>query len=310
MLQEELKKLNKYKIITLIGCVGFIVLCSFIFIRIMILCGDKSYIKLALVLFLTSFLIPIFLYKKFMAKTEEIFAPYVLSNFPNWKLIVSRKDKANTEKQWPQYILPFKSLLSSLVIPSNYRGTLHITDAFQNESGNQKIIQVRYEDEGSSRGEKPAFNATLVIRETNKNVNATTCFKNNCYPHGTPGRIMKEKYNSELPKIELPAAKAAKFDVYGNKENISEKLATPELFSALHTIQEQLDLPYVKSVFYKQYVIFVLRHKEQDWRSYGTFFVRLPVFAGIKPDLLQKAVANFFVLTDLADKAPDFTKNI
>ena len=307
MLQNELKKLNKYKLLTWLSSIVFIILCSAVFIRILMIIDERTSVKLIIICYLAAFLVPIFVFKLFWAKTEEIVVPYVLSKFPNWKLIISRKDKINASKQCPANIMPFKKILDSMVIPSTYRGTMYITDAFQNEDGKQQIIQINYENEGSR---KPPFNATLIVAETEKTVKSITGFKNNCYPHGTPDKIMREKSNSDLPKIELPSAEEAKLDVYGNNEDICKKLATQELFSTIHSLQEQLKLPYIKTIFYKKYVIFILRHKRKDWQTYETFFIKLPVFTGVKPQLMEEGVANFSLLTDLANKAQEFTKNI
>ena len=187
--------------------------------------------------------------------------------------------------------------------------------SYDNDTLNKTITQIQYLDasKGSNKNNrKPMFQffAGMITVRNSKNLNSITCFQTNNYPEGTDNDIINEHSELQLPKIELGEAYQYNIDIYSDNQSVAEKLATTELFSVMQSIKQQFNLYYVKAVFYNDYIIFVLRHNGWGFLKYPTFSIKIPIFQNIDYPLLEQAVNNFKLLTDLANQAPEFTKNI
>ena len=262
----------------------------------------------------------------FIRKVEKILVPYVLSQCPDWKMIVSvRKNiQFNKKDQWNTELIPPKEIMLSAILPiyivpivnvSFFDSlTLSLKNAFScdNDSLTKAITQIQYISKAERRRGEPLlqFYAGIITIKNSKNLGSITYFQTNNYPNGTDKNIIKEKSELELPKIELAEANQHDIDVYSNDKNVAEKLATPELFSTIQNIKQQFNSYYVKAVFYNDYIIFVLRNDRWGFLKYPTFSIQIPLFKNIDYPLLEQAVNNFKLLTDLANQAPEFTKNI
>ena len=300
---EELKKLNNYKTLIVIGYIVFLLLCIFFYIKYFSSC-DRFCHQISLFCAIIIIILPIFLFTYFLSKAEGIFIPYVTSAFPDWKMIIKRGNKVKTNKSWPQEALPSKEFVYSEILPANCNEMLYVTDAFQTSDNKQTITQIMHVDTDT----KESFYATLIVVKMPENLNSITCFKTTNYPKGIRKKVCLEKSKLDLPKIELPAA--AQFDICGNNPSIAEKLAKQEFLSSVLNLKERLGLTYVKVLFHDDIIVFVLRQKDFDILNYRTFFIKIPVLKNIDKQLLDQAVNNFRLLTEVANKAADFTKNL
>lgn len=308
---KELKKLNNGKIKTILLCI----ICFIAWIIFYYLAGfsglipDKFYTQVMIVSStLLLIVLPIFLCFNFLSGIQKNLVPYVLSNFPDWKLAIPRQF-TKRRGPWNAEILPPQEFVFSSILPG-YNAMFHLTDAFSSEDTLKSISQIQYAEISKRVDKKPIYISTLINVKTSKDLQSTTHFKTNNYPQKTNKDIIQEKHKIELPKIELSNAKENNIDVYSDNQTIAEKLATPELFSAMQNIKEQLNLPYVEAIFHDDKIIFVLRHKGYNMLDYQGFFIHIPLFKSIDYPLIEQAINNFKTLTDLANQAPKFTENV
>ena len=311
MLPEELKKLNNYKTITFVGCIFLLIAITAWLFNISSSIQDKFFKQIALAIFLIPLiLVPIGFKMFFISKVGDVFIPYVLSQFKDWKLVFSRTETTRIDKTWPLEVLPPKDIATSLIFPIGFFSTPFLLDSFQSSDEKKAIslIKFNYSEKlfsfsNNRHNKNHTSYMTLITVKTFKNLHSTTTFKT--YESDNFDQYLKSK----LPEIDLPSADSADIEVTGNDINIAEKLATPELFSTLQTLKEEFDLHFAKAVFYDNLIIFALKHQEYTSFKYETFFIKLPIFKDIDFSLLKQAAVNFKVLTDLANNAQDFTKN-
>lgn len=320
---QELKKLNREK--NKIFIYPTVILIIFISLLVYKVINIKPDLILAILL-LIMVVLPLFMSYFFIRKAEKILVPYILSQCPDWKMIVSvsKNMKFTKKEQWNTELIPPKEIMLSSILPiyivpivnvSFFDSlTLSLKNAFSydNDSLTKAITQIQYISKAERRRGEPLlqFYAGIIAIKNSKNLSSITYFQTNNYPNGTDKNIIKEKSELELPKIELAEAHQHNIDVYSNNKSIAEKLATPELFSIIQNIKQQFNSYYVKAVFYNDYIIFVLRNDRWGFLKYPTFAIKIPLFKNIDYPLLEQAVNNFKTLTDLANQAPEFTKNI
>ena len=321
---QDLQELNKHRrkftifVMLSIICTIAFVLC-FIFANRIPKVG--LFIALLIIASLVSFIISMFA----LNKVDSSLLAYVLSQFPGWEKFRGIHDK---KKKFMNELVARKVLFST-VFPeyhNKYREDDEPTyeAIFTNNENNltKLITEVEYceYERREHRNKKTGktedkyittaqFNADIIIVKNTKNINSITYFQTNNYPEKTDKKIMEEKSKSELSKIELTNASENNIDVYGNNPLIAEKLATKELCFALQNIKEQFKSYYVKIVFYNDIIIVVLRHED---RFSGSFplLIKIPWFKSIDYPLIEQAVNNFKMFTDIANQAPEFTKNI
>lgn len=85
-------------------------------------------------------------------------------------------------------------------------------------------------------------------------------------------------------------------------------MLTPELAEILKKLKKQFKVEYAKVVFYNEYIIFVLRSFDEIEHNY--FPVNISLLTSFDISKAGKAVKNFQTLYNLANQAPEFTKNI
>lgn len=303
-----LTKLNIYKQTIIPVCLFCIFIWCFLFYLIYSkgLLPDRFVIPSLLISFAILFIVQMIYFFSFKFKVEEVLVPHVLSNFPDWEFTRKRQRNIYKYEPWREDLLPPENFIYNSILP-DYEAMFEVIDAFSDH--NKTIAQVEYIDMSGSFSKKPTYLSTLIVIKTSKKLESTTYFKTNNYPKKTNKHILQEKEKNKLPKIELENT-ANNFDVYSNDKNIAENLATQELFTALQNIKEQLNLSYVKAIFHDDYIVLVLRHPKFSLFNYSTFFVTVPFFKNINYVWAEQAVHNFGLLTDLANKAEEFTKNV
>ena len=257
-----------------------------------------------------------------MGKVEKALILYVLSQFPDWKEEEHTRKKDNNLRK----VFEEKKLFYALLPVYRNKSDASISDIFSSNNGvlNKYIAQIEYSEyeehtkkDRHGRRETTykctySFEAPMLAVQNSKDVRSMTYFQTNNYPPKTKKEIIEEKSELELQKVEMNGAAEYNIDVYTDNKDVAEKLATKELFIALQTIKRQFDLYYVKAVFSNDYIVFLLRDKniENSARWLFPLFIKIPFFKSIDYPLLDKAASNFKALTDLADKAESFTKNI
>ena len=323
MQPKEMKELNKEKNKVFIypAIVLIIFICLSIFKIIPVKIDFILVVSIAIIMVL-----PVLMFHFFVRKVEKILVPYVLSQCSDWNMDVSFSKNLDFKKntEWNTDLIPPKEYMLSTVLPVfvlplvniklfDSQLLLSLRNAFShnNDTLKRTITQIQYISRSSGKG-KPVlqFYAGMISVRNTKNLNSITYFQTKNYPKGTDKDIIKEKPELELPKINLADAYQYNIDVYSNNQSVAEKLATQDLFSTMQSIKQQLNLCYVKAVFYNDYIMFVLRHNGWGFLRYPTFSIEIPVFKNIDYPLLEQAVNNFKALTDLANQAPEFTKNI
>lgn len=313
---EEISKLNKMK---MIGAVS-IIICALI-----PLCCFALYFMGKIRFFSLWISVPIslaifFLLGTSLFKVEKEVLNYILAQFPDWNK-EKKEDKNNFRND-----LFSNNVFPALLPVYNNKRDLDISDVFSrvNDSLEKSISQIEYcEGEEFTKKDRDGhrkkeykitydFVAGMICVKNSKNLNSITYFKTNNYPKGTKKEIIEEKSKLVLPKIENYTAADYNIDVYGDNPAVAEKLASKELFETLQNIKRELNLLYIKAVFYNKYIFFILRDKNMETGINWVFplFISIPFFKSIDYPLLNRGVSNFKLLTDLADKAPDFTKNI
>ncbi|MBQ2312812.1 MAG: hypothetical protein II183_01460 [Elusimicrobiaceae bacterium] len=85
-------------------------------------------------------------------------------------------------------------------------------------------------------------------------------------------------------------------------------MLTPQLKETLNKLKKQFKVEYAKAVFYNEYIVFVLRSFDESQHNY--FPVNISLLTPFDISRAGKAVKNFQTLYDLANQAPEFTKNI
>ena len=312
----ELTKLNKLK---KKASFYLVLVCLFIAVWIgelifSIISGLSS--KLMIIYFIL--LIPIvffgYFYVRFFAPIQEALYSYIESQFPNWK----KDDDAAKNKK-------LRETLFEVVLPFYDDGKRDLAQrgscySFNNDSLKRSITQMCYTetvkhtvtDSKGHRSEETYithnFTFGMIFTETQKELNSTTYFQTNNYPKKTPKEIMEEKPNIELPKVELPDAALYNIDVYTDNKTTAEALASKELFEILQNLKEQFNLYYVRAVFYHNYIFSILRHNKSF--DLEPFFVNIPRFKNIDFPFIEKVVNNVKILTDTANQAEDFIRNI
>ena len=140
------------------------------------------------------------------------------------------------------------------------------------------------------------FAALILTIKTSKNLNSITYLQTHF--------AWKEDFDIELSKINL----GGNIDVYSNNADIAKKLLTPELAEILNKLKKQFKVEYAKAVFYNEYIVFVLRSFDEMEHNY--FPVNISLLTPFDISKAGKAVKNFQTLYDLANQAPEFTKNV
>ena len=258
-------------------------------------------------------------------KIEDALTSYAISQCPGWEeLSHYREDRKKFIKKTFLRDMMFQTIFP--VYHNKYAEDdepYYEKISFHNDNDSSKCIteaeyceyeRHTYRDKKTGKTEEKyevtaQFNADIILIKNTKNLNSVTYFRTNNYPAKTDKKIIEERSKLELPKIELANAAENNIDVYGNNPSVAEKLATKELCSALQSIKEQFKPYYVKAVFYNDHIIFALRNADR-FREVFPLYIKIPKFKSIDYQLVEQAVNNFKTLTDLADKAPEFTKNI
>ena len=141
------------------------------------------------------------------------------------------------------------------------------------------------------------FSALLLTIKTDKNLNSITYFQ-------THFAYESKEFNIKLSEIDS----IDDIDIYTDNPHIAKKLATPELIKTLNKFKKQFKVEYAKAVFYNEYIVFVLRSFDEIEHNY--FPVNISLLTSFDISKAGKAVKNFQTLYDLANQAPEFTKNI
>ena len=317
---RELQSINKYKNrFTVLFILDMLMALVFISCLVISALADKvgSCIAIAF-LFSTVALVILIIGFFSLNKAMDSLLSYVLSQFPDWKK-ESKTNKPNYDLKAD--LLLNKNLLLSILPVYKKKQELRIMNNFFNDL---KSISTIYYSEYEKHTHKDEdgriktsheytyeFEAPLIAVKNTKNLNSITYFQTNNYPQKTDKEIMNETSTLALPKTDLPNTAEFNIDAYTNNTNVAEKLATKELFSTMQNIKEQFNLFYVKAVFGNDYIFFILRGKNRNsFKWIFPLYITIPWFKSIDYPLLDKAVNNFKLLTDLANQAPEFTKNI
>ena len=198
-----------------------------------------------------------------------------------------------TDIDWAQLPTPPEKVLFSTILPKFDIYNIELRTMFNGLNNLEQKINLCdltvFKDLHFGHPKKE-FNALLLTIKTNKNINQSTL---NCE-------------NEEFKLTEINSAG----DIYplGDNEDISEKLKTPELIQILDKLKTQFKVDYASVVFYNEYIIFVLRSCDEGEHNY--FPVNISLLRPFDITKAGKAVENFQTLYDLANQAPEFTKNI
>lgn len=257
-----------------------------------------------------------------LGKIKRTMVSYVLKQCPDWE----KEDKK--EENSLQKVLFSDENVFSIILPiyNNKKEDIDISEVFchRNDILRKNIAKIEHKEQKKiikkdENGHENVhyktiyqFAATMIAVKNPKNLNSVTYFKTNNYPDGTSKKIMEEKSKLVLPKMELPNAMKYDIDIYTDNQTVAEKLATQELFETLQNIKKRLNLLYIKAVFYDDNIFFILRDKNMETSSAWTFplFIKISFFNNIDHPLIDQAIDNFTVLTDLANRALEFTQNI
>ncbi len=205
-----------------------------------------------------------------------------------------------SEIDWSKLPVPPEKILFSTILPRFDIYNIELRTMFNGLNNLQQEINLCdltvFKDFHFGNPERE-FSALLLTIKTNKNLNSITYFQ-------THFAFIKGEFDIKLPKIDL----GGNIDVYTNNADISKQLLTPELKETLNKLRKQFKVEYTKAVFYNEYIVFVLRSYDEGEHNY--FPVNISLLTPFDISKAGKAVENFQTLYNLANRAPEFTKNI
>jgi hypothetical protein len=204
-----------------------------------------------------------------------------------------------SEIDWSQLPTPPEKVLFSTILPKFDIYNIELRNMFNCINNLQQKVNLCeltvFKDFHFGNPERE-FSALLLTIKTDKNLNSITYFQTHF--------AWKEDSNIKLSKINLDG----NIDVYSNNEDVAKKLLTPQLKETLNKLKKQFKVEYAKAVFYNEYIVFVLRSFDEIEHNY--FPVNISLLTSFDISKAGKAVKNFQTLYDLANQAPEFTKNI
>ena len=207
-----------------------------------------------------------------------------------------------SEIDWAKLPVPPEKVLFSTILQRFDIHHIELRTMFSGINNSQQPVNLSeltvFKDFHFGQPEK-VFNALILTVKTDKNLNSITYFQ-------THFDYLKEEFDAKLTKINL----AKNIDTYTDNTDIARKLATPELMQLLTKLKKQFKVECAKVVFHNEYIVFVLRSLEEEGYMHNYFPVNISLLTPFDITKAGKAVENFQTIYDLANKAPDFTKNV